>query len=1004
MPKIQELKNNLKDIQGNVLRGYTPVFAQYRFYNIRKPDVGRAWLGKILEKKTGDLEHLRITHSGSWAQADKKRPPFTVNIAFSHQGLKALGLPTEVLEKFPDEFKEGMRNRAVVILGDEAKGTSEEEKEIPKNWEDLFLQDDDAKTIHALIIITGKSEESKNEGVKCLEKIEKNFPGVHVLNTLEGKRRPSPNDSKEHFGYTDGISQPFIEGSAEVYGGNTAYDGQGTPDKEGRWRDLKPGEFILGYEDEFGEVAQSPPHYDLRKNGSYLVFRKLEQDVKAFDEFCTETAKALWPSTYTSNPEHYRKLIMAKFMGRWPSGCPLTLSPNHDDEAIASNETINNRFLYTKEFVHKKNGGPEEQINDKDGMRCPLGSHIRRTNPRDHQLLASKDIYDEENNYEYHMNRHRIIRRGLTYGEEYTGTPEDTGPRGIIFMALNASIARQFEFIQQSWVDKDEHLGVDKTNRDPIIGQKHDGRAKFTVPGAENPFVFNLSRFVVERGGEYFFYPGLGALQKLADGAFPALPSFLSDYEAVKSMSHNFRGAGALQVLVRNWLTDYAPEMFEELHKSHEKAHKVFQVDPVPPPKKVPDLAKPEIVIATKYVDVVKILKNEKQTFNPMPPFSVFLYKKKMPPPRGPFVLGLEYFEKKYVEELRIIKEAVYPSGMDIGKTIYETVDRLAREIMKEQKPKGKLDVIGELVWPVTLRLLGEFFGVPGPGPEARGSEPNAREETLKRWCRDIYTDIFLNLRNNMEWTRLADKAVTELNDYLDDLIKSKQKELRNCSHVAETVLTRLIKIQEGAGNKFEDGWDGVRRNLLGIVVGVVETTLKAVPRTIDQLLRKDREDVLAKTREAALEYTHDQDPKRFKDYVFEAMRFNPQNHVLYRLAIGDFTLGDGKYWETHIKASVEKPVLVFAANLSAMFDPDEVVEPDKFNIDRPPHHYLFFGYGPHECLGKYMSEIQIPLLIKHVLTLEGLRRAVADTFNPRDILPKHYFLEFKAETSSGPD
>ena len=125
-------------------------------------------------------------------------------------------------------------------------------------------------------------------------------------------------------------------------------------------------------------------------------------------------------------------------------------------------------------------------------------------------------------------------------------------------------------------------------------------------------------------------------------------------------------------------------------------------------------------------------------------------------------------------------------------------------------------------------------------------------------------------------------------------------------------------------------------------------------------------------------------------------MRFNPQNHVLFRWAIKDFKLGEGTYWETEIKASKQAPVLVFAANLSAMFDPNEVKDPHKFNINRPDHHYLFFGYGPHECLGKYMSEIQIPLLIKHVLALEGLKRAEDDQFNPRDLRPEHFFLEFK--------
>ena len=1002
MPKIEELKNNLEDIQGNVIRGYGPFFAHYRFYHLKNQESGRAWLQEFLKKRpAGDpLEQLKITNSKIWSNGE--RPSFTVNIAFSHRGLEQLGLPQEVLNSFPLEFQEGMRKRAVTFLGDASKGSSGEDRNIPKHWDDLFLQEGDEKTIHALVIVTGKTEAQKEEGLECLKTLEQTFPGVPVLGSIDGKRRPEPHDRKEHFGFTDGISQPFIEGSEAVFDGKGAVPGQGTPDeKVGKWRNLKPGEFILGYEDEFGEVADSPTHYDLRKNGTYLVLRQLQQKVKAFDDFCLKAAQELWPSDFNHKPQHYKSLVRAKFMGRWPSGCPITLSPHADDKELAKDRMKNNSFLFNKPFpfLHQQPNGStppiEETIEDKDGARCPLGAHIRRTNPRDHMLLAPKDIFDKENSYDYHLNRHRIIRRGLTYGDEYTGANNDDDNRGVIFMALNASISRQFEFIQQHWVNHGEHVGQDKTNRDPIIGKKDDGKAKMTVQGAENPFVYDLAQFVVEKGGEYFFYPGLGALEKLADRAFAKRSSFLSDYEALESMSPSFRGNVALQKMVgRKWLTALAQEMFKELHNSSKKEHKVFQVPGIPPPQTLPDLGKPPIVIATKFPDVMKILKNEKQSFNAIPPFSVALYARKMEPPRGPFALGLEYFMEKYVKEIQILRDVVYPTG-DVGQTIYDTVERLANEEMNKHKGKGKIDVIGDLVWPVALRLNGEYFGVPGPGP---GEEL----ETIKRWSRDIYTDLFLNLRNNRNWTRLADIAVEEMNDYLTDLIEAKRKELKAFPHAPETVLTRMIKRQEGSSDGFEDGWDGVRRNMFGMVIGVVETTLKAVPRTIDQLLNLDPENELKKTREAALEYKYKHDPQDFKKYVWEAMRFNPQNHVLFRLAIDDFKLGEGKPWETGtIKASPEAPVLVFAGNLSAMFDPDTVSEPDTYKIDRPDEHYIFFGHGPHECLGKQISEIQIPLLVKNILILEGLKRAADSQFDPRDLRPKHFFLEFNAHPAS---
>ncbi len=206
-------------------------------------------------------------------------------------------------------------------------------------------------------------------------------------------------------------------------------------------------------------------------------------------------------------------------------------------------------------------------------------------------------------NYEYHLNRHRIIRRGLPYGEEYRGGRSDRGDRGVIFMAFNSSIGRQFEFLQSQWINSGEFLGLDKTDRDPFMGKRDDEIAKFTVPGAENPFAFDLQRFVTERGGEYFFYPSLTALQKISEGEFGTdsssltkkqiskpltHPSFLTEYEALKSMSHPFKGAVARQILVREWLERKAKEMFDELR---DKAP-IFVVPPVPPPAKLPRFKK----------------------------------------------------------------------------------------------------------------------------------------------------------------------------------------------------------------------------------------------------------------------------------------------------------------------------------------------------------------------------------------------------------------------------
>lgn len=949
MPSIDELKDNLDDIQGNVIRSYRPHSANYRFYHIHDTTKGREWLSAI-------LDDIKVTHSERWAKEEIR--DFTINVAFSHGGLRALGLPETVLKSFPVEFQEGMQKRAVEILGDEPMKA---DKSIPKNWEQGFKPKDPSKEIHALVILTTKSDHC-DEGLSRLKKIDKCFHHhVKLLNIkLNGK---SLGAGREHFGYIDGISQPYIEGTETLYGDlkkskKPPFSGQGTPTKDGQWLPLKPGEFLLGYEDEFGEVAQYPTHYDLRKNGTYLVVRKLYQNVPTFQKYLKETSKKLWKKRRSRNLRYYIDLLAAKLMGRWQSGCPLELSPKKDNQRIADDLQRNNDFVYQE---------------DLDGEKCPLGSHIRRTNPRDDLFLVSKNPLKPSENLEYHLNRHRIIRRGLPYGTPYRnkskhGHPhEEKEDRGLVFIALNASISRQFEFIQQQWVNKGSFLGLDKTDRDPIIGKKDDtDKMKFTVPGADFPFEESIDSFVTEKGGEYFFYPGLLALRGLAEGKFKASSTFLSDYASLDSISDQmFKGAVAKQRMMGFWMTRYPKMMFDELR---EKAP-IFRVPSVNPPASIPDLKKPPMLIATKYDDVLEILKDRDKAF------SIILYKQKMAPPYGPFVLGMDYFDPQYHEKELPILKAVVPRA-DLETTIRPLIERLANEIMESLKKTGKIDVISDLVWPVSLRLVKYYFGVPGPD-----------EKTLKRWFRDIYMEIFMNIGGNELWKRQADIATAELNAYLDNLIESREKELKDCKNVPDTVLTRLVKRKD----EFADGSLGVRRNIFGTIIGVVETTLKAVPRTIDQLLLPHRKKILGAARDAALD-SQDQKLETLSKYVFEAMRFNPQNHVIFRVCLKPTKLRG---------VQVNPGTLVFAATYSAMFDADVLEAPEAFRVDRPENNYLFFGHEHHKCLGEYISRVQLPILVKHVIALEELKRAKGgDKFDPMETLPQHFMLTFKAPSS----
>jgi Dyp-type peroxidase family len=227
------------------------------------------------------------------------------------------------------------------------------------------------------------------------------------------------------------------------------------------------------------------PPAELTSNGSYLVYRKLYQDVAAFRQRLGESA-ALYPGG--------ADLLAAKIVGRWRDGTPLAVSPTTPNSDVVADEQRNNDFGHG---------------DDRDGMRCPIGAHVRRANPRDSMPFEGKLV-----------NRHRIIRRGIPYGPPLPdGAVDDGQDRGVIFMCLQASIARQFEFVQSQWLNGGNTFGLG-SDQDVLLGpQDGNSLAKMTVPGEPPFFLGPLSRVVTVKGGEYFFVPGINGLQYLAAAA-----------------------------------------------------------------------------------------------------------------------------------------------------------------------------------------------------------------------------------------------------------------------------------------------------------------------------------------------------------------------------------------------------------------------------------------------------------------------------------------------------
>ena len=250
----------------------------------------------------------------------------------------------------------------------------------------------------------------------------------------------------------------------------------------GTWAPIAAGEFLLGHMDENGEIPLAPEPAALARNSSYLVLRKMEQNVDVFRQYFQEMSAQI--GAHGATPLSADALA-ERVIGRERDGTPF------------SNPATENEFTYA---------------DDPRGQMCALGSHIRRTNPRD-----SLGYYTNL------VNRHRILRRGMTYGRpvprgERQEVVNGAEGQGLMFIALNASIQRQFEFIQQQWINfgNDFNQGND---RDPLTGSHKTG-AKMVIQGAEGrPTVVckNLQRFCRVRGGEYLFLPGLRAYHALAN-------------------------------------------------------------------------------------------------------------------------------------------------------------------------------------------------------------------------------------------------------------------------------------------------------------------------------------------------------------------------------------------------------------------------------------------------------------------------------------------------------
>ncbi len=463
------------DVQGTILRGYRVDLARHFILSVGDAAHARAFIAHLVEGSGGVPG---ITTAARWT----RKPAYFVNIAFTCAGLSALGLTAAELATFDLAFQRGATSEvSATTVGDVGESA-------PGHWRGGLA---DGSRVHVLLSLWVHEDPAVLEEVTA--RLRATFAsGMTELSAHDARALP---DNFVHFGYHDNIAQPTIAGA---------------PPRKHPIPDDQPvvptGEFLLGYQNAYQSTYSVQPA-PLSTNSSYAAFRILEQDVVGFEQFLT---------TYAPQARLDPEMLAAKVCGRWRNGNPLELMPDAAGTTLPLNQL--NDFTYVSAEAAK---------DDTLGLRCPIGSHIRRNNPRNQSVVGTDSTH------------HRIVRRAMPYGPAYDPADPESAPRGLIGYFINGSLTNQFEFLQGQWDLTSTFVksatgpgGSEAGNavfnisgEDVFLGVNDPSQSSFTLaaPGAKgknNTTITGFPRLITTRGGAYCFFPSITGLRYLA-----ALPS-----------------------------------------------------------------------------------------------------------------------------------------------------------------------------------------------------------------------------------------------------------------------------------------------------------------------------------------------------------------------------------------------------------------------------------------------------------------------------------------------
>ncbi|MBD2494956.1 Dyp-type peroxidase [Nostoc sp. FACHB-280] len=454
---------DFSDIQGYIVRGYNMDFARHFVLQVQDAKAAKKFIGNLVN---GNESIPQITTAALW----DVKPSYCLNIGFTFEGLKSLqfgNVDQSFSDKYYLSFKKGANHPEIANkLGDVGDSS-------PENWKGGL----GTSNTHILLSLYAQDSEVLEKQSDQLRILFQEEQALKELSCLDGAKLPDEQGKPSdiiHFGYNDGISQPKIEG---------------VPSKAGLPASLDPQPAIPAYDfillDEPKAPYYVPTPDKLGLNGSFAAFRVMEQDVAGFEKFLQEQKDKIEPEK-----------LAAKMCGRWRNGVPLVLSPDADQlsppEKPITYEQFNN-FNYRQE--------------DPQGYKCPIGSHIRRTNPRDANIQGVTKI-------------HRLLRRGMPYGPAYNpNCPNDGQERGLLGLFICVSLERQFEFVMEEWVNKGSFAALPKNAQDPLLGVNDSNQSQFDIPvSPDQPSIklTSFERFVKTKGGAYCFLPSITALKYIA--------------------------------------------------------------------------------------------------------------------------------------------------------------------------------------------------------------------------------------------------------------------------------------------------------------------------------------------------------------------------------------------------------------------------------------------------------------------------------------------------------